>query len=93
MFARDGTRLVTGGADGALRVWAYPALRLLHAVAGAHPGQVEDLDIDPAGLVVVSTDRTARARLWRVADASSAAADLAWAPSAQAAPFAFRTTR
>eukprot|EP00052_Salpingoeca_macrocollata_P028867 m.284097 g.284097 ORF g.284097 m.284097 type:complete len:395 (-) comp22909_c1_seq2:1207-2391(-) len=74
-FSSDGSRLATGGSDGMVRLWDYPSLRLLCTIA-AHGQQnpppadveIEDLDFDPLGSMVVSVSSSPFACVWRTID-------------------------
>ncbi|KAL8572247.1 hypothetical protein ACOMHN_022484 [Nucella lapillus] len=58
-FSADHKLVVTGGADGFLRVWTYPDLKMEFETHG-HKNDIDDLDISPSGdkIVTVSRDNT-----------------------------------
>nr|DBA25426.1 TPA: hypothetical protein GDO54_009810 [Pyxicephalus adspersus] len=46
-FTPDSTKLLTGGADGYVRVWEFPAMKKLYDFK-AHGGEIEDITVSPA---------------------------------------------
>lgn len=52
-FNNDCTKLLTGGVDGHIRVWEFPAMKKLYDFK-AHEGEIEDLTVSPAHKVVTA---------------------------------------
>ncbi|XP_014663700.1 PREDICTED: prolactin regulatory element-binding protein-like isoform X2 [Priapulus caudatus] len=75
-FSSDKSLLVTGGADGFLRVWKHPSLEKLYEVK-AHSGEIDDLDISPAGDKIVTVLKEGQPKVWQTKD-GSAVVDLPW---------------
>lgn len=50
-FNADCTKLLTGGADGYIRVWEFPAMKKLYDFR-AHGGEIEDIAVGPTSKVV-----------------------------------------
>ncbi|XP_040203911.1 prolactin regulatory element-binding protein [Rana temporaria] len=50
-FNADSTRLLTGGVDGHIRIWEFPAMKKLYDFK-AHGGEVEDIAVSPTNKVV-----------------------------------------
>ncbi|MGH0123373.1 UNVERIFIED_CONTAM: hypothetical protein FKN15_028464 [Acipenser sinensis] len=63
-FSGDLSFLVTGGADGYIRVWEYPAMKKKLDFK-AHDGEIEDLDISPYNKQVVSVGRDFACCVWK----------------------------
>lgn len=61
--------LVTGGADGHIRVWRYPEATKLNDIF-AHTDEIDDLDINEAGTLIVSVSRDGHAYVWNASDGS-----------------------
>ncbi|VDM45120.1 unnamed protein product [Toxocara canis] len=69
-------RLVTGGADGCIRVWDVDAIYHKDSSStlrpmlklSAHNGDVDDLDVSLDGRTIVSIGHDARVYLWAVSD-------------------------
>lgn len=61
--------LVTGGADGCIRLWKNPEMKLSFEIA-AHKDEVDDLDINPLGTKIASISRDGHGYVW---DAESGA--------------------
>lgn len=55
--------LVTGGADGHVRLWKHPYLNLEFDIA-AHTDDVDDLDICPQGKMVATVSRDGHGKIW-----------------------------
>lgn len=66
VFAGDDL-LLTGGADGRIRVWQLPAVQPLATLNG-HLGDVFVLRVSPDGQVLASGARDGTVRLWRLSD-------------------------
>ncbi|KAM9316303.1 guanine nucleotide-exchange factor SEC12 [Gastrophryne carolinensis] len=52
-FNADSTKLLTGGADGHVRVWEFPAMKKLYDFQ-AHKGEIEDITVSPGNKVVTA---------------------------------------
>ncbi|KAK1171401.1 prolactin regulatory element-binding protein isoform X1 [Acipenser oxyrinchus oxyrinchus] len=63
-FSGDLSFLVTGGVDGYIRVWEYPAMKKKLDFK-AHDGEIEDLDISPYNKQVVSVGRDFACCVWK----------------------------
>lgn len=50
-FTADSTKLLTGGADGCVRVWEFPGMNKLYDFK-AHEGEIEDVTVSPDNKVV-----------------------------------------
>ncbi|XP_068135898.1 guanine nucleotide-exchange factor SEC12 isoform X2 [Hyperolius riggenbachi] len=61
-FNVDSTKLLTGGADGHVRVWEFPAMKKLYDFR-AHQGEIEDITISP-GSKVVTVGEDFRCCVW-----------------------------
>ena len=66
---RDNRLLVSGGADGSLRIWDLAA-GLLRRTIYAHGGAVQALALDPRGELAASAGEDRYVRIWRLADGS-----------------------
>ncbi|XP_072264683.1 guanine nucleotide-exchange factor SEC12 [Pyxicephalus adspersus] len=55
-FTPDSTKLLTGGADGYVRVWEFPAMKKLYDFK-AHGGEIEDITVSPANKVTTGPAR------------------------------------
>jgi WD40 repeat protein len=64
--SRDGTRAVSGGYDGTLRIWDVPSGKQLR-VLEAHAGRVLTVALSADGTRVVSAGNDATVRVWDVA--------------------------
>jgi WD40 repeat protein len=64
-FSPDGKKLVTGSADGSVRLWEVATGRELRRFAG-HSGRVFGAAFSPDGKYVVSSGVDGTARLWDV---------------------------
>jgi WD40 repeat protein len=62
-FDPAGTRVVSGGDDGTVRVWDAGTGRVLHTLTG-HRGPVMSVGFDPAGARIVSGGDDGTARVW-----------------------------
>jgi WD40 repeat protein len=65
-FNPDGTRLVTGGGDGAVLIWDVPSGSLIRTLTG-HTGPVESAAWSSDGSTVVTGSHDGTARLWDAA--------------------------
>ncbi|XP_018612411.1 guanine nucleotide-exchange factor SEC12 isoform X1 [Scleropages formosus] len=63
-FSSDLSLLLTGGADGHVRVWEYPALKKKLDFR-AHEGEIEDLDISSDKKHIVTVGRDFACCVWR----------------------------
>jgi WD40 repeat protein len=64
-FSRDGSTFVTGGYDGAARVWEAATRKPVGSPWG-HRDRVEAVAVGPDGKTVVTGSRDGTARLWEV---------------------------
>lgn len=55
--------MIAGGADGHIRVWTYPDIRLLVDI-NAHQDEIDDLDINQSGTMIVSASRDGCSYIW-----------------------------
>ncbi|MDE2207497.1 MAG: WD40 repeat domain-containing protein, partial [Armatimonadetes bacterium] len=62
--ARDGKTVITGGADGSIKVWDAMTHKVLTTIAAAHPGGVTALMVSPDGQMLVSGGADKQARAW-----------------------------
>ncbi|KAG9342765.1 hypothetical protein JZ751_015629 [Albula glossodonta] len=62
-FSADLSLLLTGGTDGHVRVWEYPAMKEKLDFK-AHEGEIEDLDISPDNKQVVTVGRDFGCSVW-----------------------------
>lgn len=60
----DGTRVVSGGSDRALRVWDFHTGRLLSVLKG-HQDEVCQIEFCQNGKTIVSRDNSGQVRVWR----------------------------
>jgi len=65
-YSPDGSRLVTGSADGTARLWESASSKLL-AVLEGHFGEVTDARFSPDGSRLFTTSKDGTARLWDAA--------------------------
>ncbi|XP_028653036.1 prolactin regulatory element-binding protein [Erpetoichthys calabaricus] len=63
-FSSDLSLLVTGGADGHIRVWEYPTMTKKLDFK-AHEGEIEDLDISPNKKELVTVGRDFTCYVWK----------------------------
>ncbi|XP_059174065.1 prolactin regulatory element-binding protein-like [Physella acuta] len=61
------THLVTGGADGHLRLWRYPELEKVWEVQ-AHKNEIDDLDFSPDGSKIITVSRDKNGVIWKAID-------------------------
>lgn len=66
-FSPEANLLITGGADGHIRVWSYPKLEIIYVIK-AHDNEVDDLDINPNGTQIVSVSRDGKGFIWNITD-------------------------
>ncbi|OXB55564.1 hypothetical protein ASZ78_005113 [Callipepla squamata] len=62
-FSADGKLLVTGGADGFLRLWEFPSMKKALEFK-AHDGEIEDITLGPDNKVVTA-GRDLQCRVWQ----------------------------
>ncbi|KAM8954274.1 guanine nucleotide-exchange factor SEC12 [Pelodytes ibericus] len=72
-FTPDGTRLLTGGVDGHVRMWAFPEMEKLLDYK-AHDGEIEDITASPRNKVV-TVGQDFRCCVW---EADQLLSDLHW---------------
>ncbi|KAM4693760.1 guanine nucleotide-exchange factor SEC12 isoform 2-T2 [Discoglossus pictus] len=72
-FNQDCTKMITGGADGHLRVWEFPGMKKLLDFQ-AHSGEIEDIAVSP-GRKVVTVGQDFRCCVWK---ADQLLAELHW---------------
>ncbi|BFY99261.1 hypothetical protein BsWGS_02301 [Bradybaena similaris] len=89
-FSPDFKHLVTGGADGFLRVWKYPQLVKVWEVK-AHTNEIDDLDYSPSGTQIITASRDKSGCVWSSVDGKKVS-DLAWTQKTSA-PYRFRACR
>ncbi|XP_074642612.1 guanine nucleotide-exchange factor SEC12-like [Tubulanus polymorphus] len=89
-FSRDHTLVITGGADGYLRIWKRAGMKRIHEIE-AHKQEIEDLDISPDGNRIVTISREKKACVWNTKNGTKFA-DLEW-PQKTEAKYRFRTCR
>ncbi|XP_076462540.1 guanine nucleotide-exchange factor SEC12-like [Babylonia areolata] len=75
-FSADHTLVVTGGADGFLRVWKYPEMKM-EFETHCHKNDIDDLDISPSGDKIVTVSRDSTACVWNTKNGTSFC-DLVW---------------
>ncbi|KAL5709688.1 hypothetical protein ACHQM5_020348 [Ranunculus cassubicifolius] len=66
-FSVDGSRFATGGADGHLRIFEWPSLRILLDEAKAHKS-FRDMDFSLDSEFLASTSTDGSARVWKLED-------------------------
>ncbi|KAK8969690.1 SEC12-like protein 1 [Platanthera guangdongensis] len=68
-FSTDGSKLVSGGEDGHLRIIEWPSLKVLLDEPRAHKS-FRDMDISLDSEFLVSTSSDGSARIWKINDAA-----------------------
>lgn len=68
-FSTDGSKLVSGGEDGHLRIIEWPSLKVLLDEPRAHKS-FRDMDISLDSEFLVSTSTDGSARIWKINDAA-----------------------
>ena len=66
-YSPEANILMTGGADGNIRLWSYPKLDQIFLIK-AHDNEVDDLDINPPGSQIVSVSRDGKGCVWNTSD-------------------------
>jgi WD40 repeat protein len=66
-FTPDGSKLVSAGADGTVRIWNAPTCTLSQEWR-AHDGNIESLDISPDGNAIVTGSFDGTVRAWSTQD-------------------------
>lgn len=66
-FSSEANLVITGGADGHIRVWSHPKLEQIYSIK-AHDNEVDDLDINSLGTQIVSVSRDGKGFIWNTTD-------------------------
>lgn len=66
-FSFDGRLVVTGGADGILRVWTFPEMQLKSKIEISKK-EISDVDISPDRKYVSCVSKDGRCKIWSLAD-------------------------
>jgi prolactin regulatory element-binding protein len=66
-FSLDGRLVLTGGADGILRVWTFPEMQLKTKIEISKK-EISDLDISPDRKFVSCVSKDGRCKIWSLAD-------------------------
>lgn len=66
-YSPEANILLTGGADGHIRLWSYPKLDQIFVIK-AHDNEVDDIDINPIGSQIVSVSRDGKGCVWNTSD-------------------------
>lgn len=64
-FSHDGAHVITGGADGCVRCWEFPGLKLAHKLKG-HKKEVDDIACHPNTHTAVSVSRDCHMIIWDI---------------------------
>ena len=68
-FVPSDNLLVTGGADGHIRIWSFPSMKKLMEVKG-HSDEICDMDVNSDGQFLCSVSRDGISQLWKLNDGS-----------------------
>jgi WD40 repeat protein/serine/threonine protein kinase len=69
-YGPDGTSIVTGGADGTVKLWNATTDRVVRTFAG-HTGGIEDVAFSPDGTRVLSSSADKTVKVWNVSSGSA----------------------
>uniref|UniRef100_A0A069DYZ2 Putative prolactin regulatory element-binding protein n=1 Tax=Panstrongylus megistus TaxID=65343 RepID=A0A069DYZ2_9HEMI len=75
-ISRCGKLMATGGTDGHVRLWTFPALKSLHDI-NAHTKELDDIDFNPNSKTLVSISKDGKALIWNVSNGKKIF-DLTW---------------
>ncbi|KAK7099887.1 guanine nucleotide-exchange factor SEC12-like [Littorina saxatilis] len=89
-FSLDRTLVITGGAEGFLRLWKYPEMKMAYETK-AHKSDIDDLDISPSGDKIVTVSRDNTGCVWNTKNGTKHS-DLVWDYS-EAAQYRYRCCR
>jgi len=64
----DGKRAVSGGSNGAIKVWDIASGKELTTFSGAHTGRIYHVEFSPDGKRIVSCDGSGEINIWDAAD-------------------------
>ncbi|XP_059477452.1 prolactin regulatory element-binding protein [Neocloeon triangulifer] len=62
-ISKSGQLMATGGLDGHVRIWKFPAMKLIHDIA-AHSKEIDDLDFSPDEKLIVSIAKDGAGHIW-----------------------------
>jgi eukaryotic-like serine/threonine-protein kinase len=67
----DGERLISGGRNGAIRVWDITTGKELSTFPGAHTGSINRVQFSPDGKRIASCDSSGEIKVWDAADVNT----------------------
>lgn len=74
----NGQFMATGGLDGSIRVWNFPKMTKLTAIAG-HSKEIDDIDFSPDSKLLVSVSKDGLGVIWQL-HSGKEASRLSWNP-------------
>ncbi|XP_073987349.1 guanine nucleotide-exchange factor SEC12 [Rhodnius prolixus] len=75
-ISRCGKLMATGGTDGHVRLWTFPALKSVRNI-NAHTKELDDIDFSPDSKTLVSVSKDGKAFIWNVTNGKQIF-DLTW---------------